>query len=79
MASATACAVMPNFLLTEYFVNFTERGDEISPNALKPENSYIPLPTIPGLGVDLDEDALARFPYREFPPRSLPTYRDERI
>jgi hypothetical protein len=25
-----------------------------------------------GLGIDLDEEALARFPYREFPARELP-------
>ncbi len=70
-ATVQACAVMPNFLITEYFVNFAEMGDEISIKSLKPENGYITLPTGPGLGVELDESALARYPYKEFPKREI--------
>jgi galactonate dehydratase len=76
-ATVHACAVMPNFLITEYFVNFTERGDEISVGALKPVNGYIELPTGPGLGVELDESALARYPYKEFPNRHLRQFNEE--
>ena len=76
-ATVQACAVMPNFLITEYFVNFTEMGDEISDSALKPENGYIKLPTEPGLGVELDEAALARHPYKEFPDRHLRQFGEE--
>jgi L-alanine-DL-glutamate epimerase-like enolase superfamily enzyme len=36
------------------------------------EDGFIALPTAPGLGIDLDEEALARFPYREFPAWELP-------
>ena len=36
-ATIQACAVMPNFLITEYFVNFTECGDMISINPLAVE------------------------------------------
>jgi hypothetical protein len=35
------------------------------------------LPTAPGLGVDLDEKALARHPYTPLPARSLRQYSDE--
>ena len=70
---------MSNFLITEYFVNFTERGDEISVNPIKAENGYIELPTGPGLGIDLDEEALARYPYKAFPKRNLPTFEDEKL
>ena len=44
-ATIQACAVMPNFLITEYFVNFTECGDMISINPLAVEKGYIQLPT----------------------------------
>ena len=46
-ATIQACAVMPNFLITEYFVNFTECGDMISINPLAVEKGYIQLPTAP--------------------------------
>ena len=68
-ATVQACAVMPNSLITEYFVNFTACGDEISINPIAVEDGYIQLPTAPGLGLELDESALARHPYREFPTR----------
>ncbi|HYB41553.1 MAG TPA: enolase C-terminal domain-like protein, partial [Candidatus Methylomirabilis sp.] len=70
-ATAAASAGMPNFLITEYFVNFEEVGQAIAPSALRAEGGYIAVPTAPGLGVDLDESAMARFPYRDRPPRTL--------
>ncbi len=78
-ATVQACAVMTNFLLTEYFVNFTERGNEISVNPLKAKNGYIALPTEPGLGIELDEAALARYPYQEFSNRNLPQFYEEKL
>ena len=39
--------------------------------------STIALPTAPGLGIDLDEDALARHPYREAPLAPLRQPADE--
>jgi len=76
-ATIQACAVMPNFLITEYFVNFTECGDAISINPFSVEDSYIQLPTAPGLGLELDEDALAQYPYRELPKRRLRRFEEE--
>ena len=76
-ATLHAVAGMPNFLITEYFVNFEAMGNELALTPFKVENSYIELPTAPGLGIDLDEVALARHPYREFPTRRLRHPADE--
>ncbi|MBW2059706.1 MAG: mandelate racemase/muconate lactonizing enzyme family protein [Deltaproteobacteria bacterium] len=69
-------ATIPNFLITEYFVNFAEPGDAISVNPLRVEGGYIKIPTGPGLGLEIDEDALWRYPYQESPPRSLGSHED---
>lgn len=71
-ATVHAAATMPNFIITEYFLPFVELGGEVCPNQLKPIDGYIPLPTAPGLGVDIDEAAVARHPYKAFPMRVLP-------
>jgi L-alanine-DL-glutamate epimerase-like enolase superfamily enzyme len=62
---------MPNFLITEYFVNFEPIGNAIATTPFTVENSYITLPTAPGLGIDLDEAALTQRPYREHTLRKL--------
>ena len=76
-ATLQVAACMPNFLITEYFVNFKGRGDEISVDPFTVENGYIKLPTGAGLGLELKEGELAKHPYREFPPRALRHARDE--
>ena len=76
-ATVQACAVMPNFLITEYFVNFTECGNEISEPPIKVENGYIQLPTAAGLGLSLDETALEKYPYQEFSARHLRRFNEE--
>jgi len=70
-ATLHAAAGMPNFLITEYFVNFEALGAELAITPFTVENSYITLPSTPGLGIDLDEAALARHPYREHALRKL--------
>lgn len=70
-ATLHATAGMANFLITEYFVNFEAVGADIAITPFTVENSYITLPTTPGLGIDLDEAALARHPYREYTLRKL--------
>jgi galactonate dehydratase len=76
-ATLQVAACMPNFLITEYFVNFKARGDEIAVNPFTVENSYLKLPTAPGLGLDLKEDQLAQHAYRQFPLRPLRQAKDE--
>ena len=70
-ATLQAAAGMPNFLITEYFVNFEETGRAIARSPLRVDKGVIALPTAPGLGIDLDEEALARHPARETPLRPL--------
>jgi galactonate dehydratase len=72
-----ASAVMPNFIITEYFLPFVEFGDRVSPNQLKPKDGYIELPAAPGLGIDLDEEALQKFPGQAYPARHLRHPKDE--
>ncbi len=76
-ATVHAAAVMPNFVITEYFVPFVEAGDAVCRNQLRPADGYIALPTEPGLGLEMDEPAIRSMPARPFPPRSLPFPGDE--
>ena len=77
-ATIQASAGMPNFLITEYFVNFETTGNEIADVPFEVDGGYIELPTRPGLGIDLDEEALAKYPYQQFAERTLPRPEDER-
>jgi galactonate dehydratase len=70
-------ACIPNFLITEYFVNFASVGREIAKSAFEVHDSYIALPTAAGLGIELDEAALVRRPLRERSPRRIRQYTDE--
>jgi galactonate dehydratase len=72
-----ASAVMPNFVITEYFLPFVDFCDRISSSQLKPKNGYITLPTAPGLGIDVDEEALKKHPAKVYPLRKLRTPADE--
>jgi galactonate dehydratase len=76
-ATLQVAACIPNFLITEYFVNFKARGDEVAVAPFRVDNGYIMLPTTPGLGLELKEAELAKHPYREFPPRALRHAGDE--
>jgi len=71
-------ACIPNFLITEYFVNFEAMGREIARGAFAVEDGYIALPTAPGLGIELDEAALARHPLRERRARHIRHFNEER-
>jgi galactonate dehydratase len=70
-------ACIPNFLITEYFVNFEARGREIARGSFEVRDGYITLPTAPGLGIELDEAALARYPLGERRQRHIRQYAEE--
>ena len=70
-ATVHAAAGMPNFIITEYFVNFEELGQEIAQPPIVARDGYIEVPQTPGLGIALDEQALAAHPYQAFPPRKI--------
>jgi galactonate dehydratase len=77
-AAVHASAVMPNFLIYEYALSVEPVSRDISSRYLKAEGGYIELPTEPGLGVELDEARLAKYPYKKFAPRPIRTVEDER-
>jgi galactonate dehydratase len=76
-ATLHVSAAIPNFLITEYFVNFEPRGLEIAVPPFRVEGGSIEVPRAPGLGIDLREDVLARHGWREFPTRVVPTAGEE--
>lgn len=77
-AGVHASANMLNFLIYEYFVNVEDVCRSFTSGYLDPHNSYIELPTAPGLGIDIDEEKLAQHPYKPFPARAIRTVEDER-
>tara|TARA_B100000745_G_scaffold137959_1_gene90148 strand:+ start:1781 stop:3094 length:1314 start_codon:yes stop_codon:yes gene_type:complete len=68
---------IPNFLITEYFVNLESFGQEIAHNPFQVKDGYISIPQGPGLGIELNEDALKQHPYQPFPARNLRQYYEE--
>ena len=76
-ATIQCCTLIPNFLITEYFVNVEAFGNEVAIDPFRMVNGYIEVPDRPGLGIDLDEDTLARYPYQAFPARSVRQYYEE--
>lgn len=76
-ATLQVSACMPNFLITEYFVNFEETGREISLNCFEVQDGYIDLSEKPGLGLDLDENMLLDKTYVKHPIRDIRQYYDE--
>jgi galactonate dehydratase len=77
-ASVQAAAVMPNFLIMEYFVGWEAAATEIARNPIQIEGDKIKLLEEPGLGIELDEAALERYPYRGGRQRTLRVAADER-
>lgn len=72
-ATMQVSAVMPNFIITEYFVNLEDFGHEVADMPFNVVDGYITLPARPGLGIDLDVAALERFPYEPFAARTIAT------
>ena len=70
-ATIQVAAVMPNFIITEYFVNLEQFGRDIADPPFTVVDSHIDVPDRPGLGIDLDEAALERYPYEPFPARAI--------
>ena len=76
-ATLHACATMPNFIITEYFVNFEKKGLEVATPGFTVTDSHIELPNTPGLGIDLNEEALLANPYYQRPERNIRTPKEE--
>jgi galactonate dehydratase len=76
-ATIQAAAGIPNFLITEYFVNFEAPGQELTDTPVRVESGYVNLPRAPGLGIDLKEEALLAHSYQAYPPRKMRLPSDE--
>jgi len=76
-AAMHVCAVIPNFLILECFVNRISACDGIATSTIKVEAGWAELPTAPGLGIDIDVERLRQSPYRAYPPHRLRQYWEE--
>ena len=56
-------AATSNFLILEFVPHDTGRRSEFVKEAWIPKDGYISIPEAPGWGLEVDEEALARYPY----------------
>jgi galactonate dehydratase len=76
-ATVHLSAVIPNFRIAEYFVNFADLCRDIATRSLAVADGWIDLPTAPGLGVDLDVNKLRAHPHQEASHRGFRQYWEE--
>ena len=76
-ATVHLSAVIPNFRIAEYFVNFAEICAEIAAPGLHVEGGWIDLPTGPGLGIDIDVAKLRARPHQEATGKGFRQYWEE--
>ncbi len=58
-ASLQLCAAIPNFLIYEFWSGYNPLADIVT-TSLAPTEGYLKVPTGPGLGIEIDENKLAR-------------------
>lgn len=72
-------ATIPNFCILETISVDVPWRKEIVRESLRFDNGSITIPDVPGLGLELDEEACARHPYQRHPIRQFdPTYTSSR-
>ncbi|MGH7154446.1 MAG: mandelate racemase/muconate lactonizing enzyme family protein, partial [Acetobacteraceae bacterium] len=76
-ATVHVCAVIPNFRIAEYFVNFRDACAAVAKQQIKVEDGWAELPDTPGLGIDVDADRLRARSYKEFRGQRLTEYWEE--
>lgn len=76
-AMVHVAAVAPTFNIAEHIVSMAKRCEPFVTKGLKLDHGYIDLPTEPGLGIDLDADALRRMEALEFYEKALTPISDE--
>jgi len=73
--SLAAClhldAAIHNFTLQEYIRSDTPPRNEVLAEPLRIEKGYLRIPEKPGLGVELNEDAVKKYPYKPQEPPLL--------
>lgn len=70
-ATLQLAACIPNFYLLETMSHDIPYRNTISTEKIKFENSEMYIPSLPGLGIDIDEDEIKKYPYQ---PRNLRHY-----
>jgi galactonate dehydratase len=70
-ATVHVCATIPNFLIAEYFVNFTDVCADVATAQIEVKDGWAELPTTPGLGVEIDVERLRKHPYKAFAHKDL--------
>jgi galactonate dehydratase len=73
-ASLQLAACVPNFQYLETMASDVPWRRDVCPESVRFENGQMTIPTAPGLGVDLDEAAMAAHPYK---PHDLRHYRGD--
>ncbi|MDR2069388.1 MAG: galactonate dehydratase [Spirochaetaceae bacterium] len=63
-ASLQVCAATQNFCILEFASGSVYARPDIFNIPLKPKDGYFSLPEGPGLGIDLDEKAFEKYPYK---------------
>ena len=76
-ATLQASATMPNFLITEYFINMEPFVHKIVDEPFVVKNGYIQLPDKPGLGIDIKEDDLTKYSPTSRAPRHIREVHEE--
>ena len=79
-ATVQLSAMIPNFMIAECFINLKPACDEIAVTPLTVHESFVDLPTTPGIGIDLDVARLRAQPYRDMGTRmgkGLRSYTEE--
>lgn len=67
LVSAALCATIPNFFIQEFDVDDAPWRDEIMTHPFEIEDGYLKLPERPGLGSDLIEEKLLKYPPVSYP------------
>ena len=68
-------AAATNFLILEFVPHDQGSRSELVKEPWVPKDGYLPLPTEPGWGIEIDEEAIARHPYK--PWRRAEPYRPD--
>ena len=65
MANIHVLASSPNCIFLEHRASDVPWRSEVAVGVIPEDNGYIPLPKLPGLGIDIDEEAIAEHPVYE--------------
>jgi galactonate dehydratase len=75
MAAVHLCSTLPNFLILEHLEDDVPQRYEVMQPQPTIVNGYMQVPTAPGLGIDIVEDAISHYPSTgNIAPPSMPEY-----